>query len=420
MAQGHSVPTPAERGGGEGGAFPHWRRNMHLLFLCNVVSNIGFTLYFPFVPLIVAEMGAGAGMEAWTGYYNAVLYAVTMSLMPLWGGLADHYGKRSMMLRATIGQLLGFTALALAPGLGWLMLGVAWIGASNGFMAASQTLVATNTPPAAMGRALSNVQSGALIGSTLGPVLGGLLAAVLPRYQWLYLAGASMSIVSTTVVVLWVREQAVRPSTPFRLHLIADLRQLLRIPGMGVLFYLMFLFANTFFGSISIVSLFALELLAGQESYLGVSRDLWLSGVTVSLTLTSALALPLWGRLLDRYEPRRVALVAQVLCLLAVMPYPFADSPLDLALIRLVLGAVAVGLQPAVFRLVKEAAPSGMEARALAFGTSLYMLGHGTAPLLAGQLAPWVGLRGYFVLHAVLVASGVALWAVRGLRRAPV
>jgi len=115
-----------------------------------------------------------------------------------------------------------------------------------------------------------------------------------------------------------------------------------------------------------------------------------------------------------------VTLVAQVLCLLAVLPYPFASSPLDLVAIRLVLGAAAVGLQPAIFRLVKEAAPPGMEARALAFGTSLYMLGHGTAPFLAAQMAPTIGLRGYFIFHAVLVASGVALWALRGVRRATV
>lgn len=406
-------PTPVAAPG----PFPFWRRNMRLLFLCNLFSNIGFTLYFPFIPLIVAELGAAEHMEAWTGYYNGVLYLVTMSLMPVWGGLADHFGKRSMMLRATVGQLIGFSCLAFAPGLGTLLLGVAWIGASNGFMAASQTLVATNTPTESLGRALSNVQSGALIGSTLGPVIGGVLAGLLPAYQWLYLAGASMSVVTTTVVLLWVRETATRPSAPFRLHLVADLRTLMRIPSMGALFYLMFLFANTFFGSITVVSLFSLELLAGREAYLGIGRDLWLSLVTVALTLASAAALPLWGRLLDRYEPRRVTLVAQALCLLAVLPYPFAGNPLHLVLIRVVLGAVAVGLQPAVFRLVKESAPAGMEARALAFGTSLYMLGHGTAPFLAGQMAPTIGLRGYFVFHAALVASGVVLWALRGVRR---
>jgi MFS family permease len=399
-------------------AFPFWRRNMHVLVGCNLLSNIGFTLYFPFIPLILRELGTDTNLEAWTGYYAAVLYAATTALMPIWGGLADHYGKRSMMLRATIGQCIGFTALAFAPDRATLLLGVAWIGASNGFVASSLALVATNTPTASMGRALSTVQTGALIGGTLGPLLGGLLASLLPLYRWLYLVGGALAAVTSATILLATHEAHTRPAHPLRLRLWGDLRRCLRVPTMGALYYLMFLFASTYFGSITIVSLYALELLGGREAYLGLGTDLWLSAVTVSLTLASAAALPFWGRALDRYEPRRVTLVAQALCLAAVLPYLLVGDPLQLVLARLVLGAAAVGLQPALLRLIKEAAPPGMEARALAFGTSLYMLGHGMAPFLAGQLAPLIGLRGYFAVHAALVASGVAVWAAVGVRRA--
>jgi MFS transporter, DHA1 family, multidrug resistance protein len=402
----------------EEAAYPFWRRNMWVLFTCNLLSNAGFTLYFPFLPLVLRELGAGERMDAWTGYTTAVLYGVTMTLMPLWGSLADHYGKRSMMLRATIGQCLGFTALAFAPDLGALLLGMAWIGASNGFTAASQTLVATNTPTPALGRALSIVQTGSLVGGTLGPVLGGLLALVLPRYQWLFIVGGVTGLASTLLIVLRTAEERERPRERLRLHLAADLRTCLRVPAMGLMFYLLFLFASTFFGSTTVVSLYTLELLGGRGSFLGLGHDLWLSIVTVSLTLSSAAALPAWGRLLDRYEPRRVTLAGLGLCLLAVSVYPLVRDPLQLTALRLVLGAVAVGLQPALLRLIKEASPAGFEARALAFGTSLYMLGHGAAPFLAGQLAPWIGLRGYFVVHAALVASGLAWWAARGMRPA--
>ncbi len=399
------------------GAFPFWRTNMRVLFVANLAGSIGFTLYFPFIPLILGELGVGDGVTAWTGYYTAVLYLATMTLMPVWGGLADHFGKRSMMLRSTIGQCIGFTALVFAPNLGALLLGVVWIGASNGFQAGSLALVATNTPTASMGRALSTVQTGSLIGTTVGPVLGGVLAMLLPRYRLLFGVGAVLSVVSTSLVLFRTREAFQRPQTPLRLHILRDLRACLRVPGMGLLYYLLFLFASTFFGSITIVSLFTLELLGGQERYLGIGQELWLSAVTVSLTLSSAAALPVWGRLLDRYEPRRVALSALALCLLAVLPYPFVRNPLQLVAVRLLLGALAVGLQPALLRLIKEAAPVGFEARALAFGTSLYMLGHGAAPFLAGQMAPSVGLRGYFVFHAAGVASGVVLWALLGVRR---
>ena len=410
-----SAPPPAAPAGE--GAFPFWRQNVRVLFVANLAGNIGFTLYFPFLPLILGELGVSEGVEAWTGYYTVVLYGATLLLMPVWGGLADHFGKRSMVLRATIGQCIGFTALVFAPNLGALLLGAAWIGASNGFQAGSLALVATNTPAPSMGRALSTVQTGSLIGSSVGPVLGGVLAILLPRYRLLFAVGAVLSVFSTSLVLFRTKEAYRRPQTPLRLHPLRDLRQCLRVPGMWLLYYLLFLFSNTFFGSITIVSLYTLELLGGRERYLGIGQDLWLSAVTVSLTLSSAAALPFWGRLLDRYEPRRVALSAMSLCLLAVLPYPFVHNPVQLVAVRLALGALAVGLQPALLRLIKEAAPVGFEARALAFGTSLYMLGHGVAPFLAGQMAPSVGLRGYFVLHAALVASGLVLWALLGVRQ---
>lgn len=399
------------------GTFPFWRRNMRVLFVSNVLSNVGFTLYFPFIPLILQELGIGARVDAWTGYYTAVLYVVTMALMPVWGSLADHFGKRSMMLRATLGQCVGFTAMAFAPSPLWLLAGVAWIGASNGFVASAQTLVATNTPGASLGRALSNVQAGSLLGSTVGPLLGGVLASMLPRHQALYLVGGATALVTTTLVISGTREESPPPAEALRLHLWADLKVCLRVPRMALMYYLLFLFANTFFGSLTVVSLFTLELLHGQTRYLGLGPDLWLSIVTVALTLSSAAALPFWGRVLDRYEPRRVTLLGLALCLLAVLPYPFVRDPVQLTLVRLVVGAAAVGLQPGLLRLIREAAPPGMEARALAFGTSLYMLGHGFAPFVAGQMAPWVGLRGYFGFHAMLVASGLVLWAWRGVRR---
>jgi len=93
-------------------------------------------------------------------------------------------------------------------------------------------------------------------------------------------------------------------------------------------------------------------------------------------------------------------------------------DPLQLTAARFVFGALAVGIQPAVLRLMKAAAPHGMDARVLAFGTSAAMLGNGGAPMLAGAMAPWVGLRSYFVLIAMLLLASLGWWWWRGMRPA--
>jgi MFS family permease len=51
-----------------------------------------------------------------------------------------------------------------------------------------------------------------------------------------------------------------------------------------------------------------------------------------------------------------------------------------------------------------------MEARTLSYGTAIQQLGSATAPLIAGLLAPYLGLRGFFGLASVLLLIAWALW----------
>jgi MFS family permease len=61
--------------------------------------------------------------------------------------------------------------------------------------------------------------------------------------------------------------------------------------------------------------------------------------------------------------------------------------------------------------MIKERAPQGMEARTLSYGTALQQMGSASAPLIAGLLAPYLGLRGFFWLCSVLIVVGWVLWA---------
>lgn len=110
--------------------------------------------------------------------------------------------------------------------------------------------------------------------------------------------------------------------------------------------------------------------------------------------------------------------VALLLGCAASLALPIVANPLQLTAARFALGALAVGIQPAVLRLMKAAAPPGMDARVLAFGTASNMLGNGGAPMLAGAMAPWVGLRIYFLVTALLLLCALALWWWRGMRPA--
>jgi DHA1 family multidrug resistance protein-like MFS transporter len=395
---------------GEPPSFARWHRNALALAAGNLLYTAGFMIFYPYVPLIVRELGVTEHLESWVGLIVGGIFALTFVLTPIWGSVADHFGKKSMVLRACLGIAVTFVLLGWAPSLAVFMGLVFWIGAFNGHVAASLALAAANTPPARMGRALALVQSGSHLGGTLGPVLGAVLASALAAYQHLFYVSGALALLSGILALTLVRETHVPPLGPFRLHLLRDLARCLRLPNMAVLYLLNFIFSTVFFGNVSVLAIYLLELLGDAPGYAGLSLEAWVGAVNVALTVASVVALPLWGRALDRFQPGWVLALGLLLALACALPVPWLTSPLQLTIARAAIGVFGAGIMPAVVRLIKERAPPGMDARALAFGTSMYMLGHGGAPVLAGIVGPLLGLRAYFGLNVLLLAVGLALW----------
>jgi MFS family permease len=85
---------------------------------------------------------------------------------------------------------------------------------------------------------------------------------------------------------------------------------------------------------------------------------------------------------------------------------------------RAAFGLAAAAMQPAIIRLLKECAPPGMDARAIAYSHSCQFLGMGLGPFAAGLIGPAFGLRSYFAITVVLTALGLALWLRSGRARA--
>lgn len=396
--------------------FPYWRRNSFFLGLGAFHNTLGFTAFFPFLPFMVREFGIEGNLESLVGLLVGSFFAFSVVMGPIWGGLADHFGRKSMVLRAGWGMSLTFVLLALAPNWWFFLAFFMLLGITNGYVPAAMIMAATNTPRNKMGRAISTLHTGALLGTTFGPAIGALLATLLPAYRQLFWVGAFTSFVSGSLTWYFVKEKHTRPTEPFRLHLIEDARKILRYHRMRLLLGVSFVLSLTFFGSTTVVALYTLELAGGAQSLDGLSIEAWVGLVSLALTISSALAVPFWGRLLDRYEPGRMMALGLLLGVLSLLPFPFVQSPLQLAICRAILGLLAVGSQPAVVRLIKDNAPRGMDARALALSTSMMMLGNGGGPLLAGLIGPWLGLRVYFALNGILLLLSLCAWVLWGMR----
>lgn len=390
--------------------YPHWRTNMVVMGFGTLALAMGFGISNPFLPLILKEIGVTGHLETAVGYVVGSYFALSFFLTPLWGAAADHYGRKLMVMRTSFGMGLVYFILPFAPSLGWFMVIYLLMGTTNGFVPATQALIATNTPISALGRSLSLVQSGTLIGGTLGPAVGAALASFLPEYRYLFWVSSGLIISAGLVALVFAKETHVRPKEPFRLNVSEGMRIIVRIPGIRLLYFINFCQMLTFLGSIPTVSVFTLNLLEGEGISTGKAVNFWVGAVSLAMTLGSALAVPLWGRLMDRLGVGRVLLVSLLVGALASLPVIFVQTPLQLTIARLCLGIMAVGISPSVVATIRQLAPKGMESRVMAYGAAFGMLGIGGGPFIAGQIGPIFGLRTFFALNSAVLFIGFLLW----------
>ncbi len=391
----------------------HWQRNARTLTAGNVILNAGWVAAFAFLPLVVQGMGVGDRLAMWVGAIMFGYYAMSCIMTPIWGVLADHYGRKSMVLRAAFIMGVGFTLLTFVTDPLLFLLLMTVIGMGNGYIPAGMALIATTTPSRHMGGALALAQSGAWIGTMIGPLAGAALISFLPEHRILFAVTGLTIVIAGLMALFFVHEIHVRPDHPLRFNLRADLTRLLQVSQLGRLYYTSFLFAATVFGSNTVVSLLTLQMLEERPGFGNLGLEAWIAITAMGLTVASIAALPVWGRLLNRHDPAKLLRIQLAGGLATSLILPLVRDPLELAVVRMLFGVFIAGLPPTVIRMVRERAPKGMEGRALSYGTALQNIGSGGAPLVAGLLAPYIGLRGFFWLASGMILSGLVLWMRR-------
>jgi DHA1 family multidrug resistance protein-like MFS transporter len=367
---------------------------------------------------MVQAMGVEASLELWVGAMMFGYYGTSCLVTPVWGVLADHYGRKSMVLRAGFGMAVGFAVLStMSTPLGFLGI-LVLVGLANGFVPAGQALVAIATPRQHVGGALALTQVGAVVGTLLGPLAGAALIGVLPSERALFAFCAASMLVASVLVLTRVREEHVRPAHALRIDLAGDVRRLWTVPGLKLLYYLQVLFSFTVFGSVTTVAMYTMELLADPAESGGYSVETWVAITAIAFTVANVAILPLWGWVLNRHPAERVlALILAGTCATGLLQ-PLVRDPLELTAARVLFALFISGLPATLIHLIRERAPQGMEARTLSYGTALQQMGSALAPLIAGLLAPFIGLRGFFWLCTALLVIGW-IWWVRHIRRLP-
>ena len=123
---------------------PDWKRTLYLLAFVQLVSAIGFSSIFPFLPLYIKTLDttSGLGIETLAGLVYSVPAFTMMVAAPIWGALADRHGRKPMVVRATIGAAIITALMAFATSAEQLVGMRAVQGMVSGVVSANTALVA--------------------------------------------------------------------------------------------------------------------------------------------------------------------------------------------------------------------------------------------------------------------------------------
>jgi DHA1 family multidrug resistance protein-like MFS transporter len=403
------MSTPGPASDEESRQFPYWRSNRRVIPLANLLCGLGFSLAWPFVPLMVRGLGIRENLETWVGYMLLVFYLVAFFVNPVWGSIADHYGRKLMVLRAMLGMGLAMMLVPLASTPLWFAAALMFVAIFNGFTPAGVSLLVANTPPRRIGSTVALAQTGGLVGHAIGPAAGAAMVAVLDQEHALYWISAGLMTSGGLLVLLYVNEVKQVVTGPWRLQWLGSLKTLLAVRGIGSLILLGFLFSVMWHGSVTNITVFMLQLLEGRGvDTAGEAK--WIGAAAMAGAVCMLVATPFWGRVLDRTGPARVLLICGIATVVTHVPMLVLDTPWQLVLARAAFGLTAAGMPAAIVYLLRNISPAGMDARAISYMTAFQFFGMGIAPFLAGLIGPVLGLRAYFALNIVMMAAGLWLW----------
>ena len=114
-----------------------WQRNQYGVVLAVGLAFTAFELSQPFIPLFIRDLGTADLAEAafWSGLVAGVAPLGAAIMGPVWGGMADKYGRKPMVLRALVFIGVMQFSMAFVPNVQWLLAIRVLMGLFAGFTA---------------------------------------------------------------------------------------------------------------------------------------------------------------------------------------------------------------------------------------------------------------------------------------------
>ncbi|MEO1362739.1 MAG: MFS transporter, partial [Pseudomonadota bacterium] len=249
-----------------------------------MIDAMGIGLIVPVMPALILEVrGGDIGTAAlWGGVLSTVFAAMQFLFGPLLGALSDRYGRRPVLLISLVVLVADYLVMAVA-GTIWLLLAGRVVG---GITAATQSTanayMADISAPEDKAANFGLIGAAFGLGFVFGPVVGGLLAEYgtrAPFYAAAALAGLN-AIFGYLVLKETVDDRIRRPFSWARANPLGVFRHLSRLPGLGPLLWVFFLYQVAFTVYPSVWAYYTAERFDWSPGMIGFS--LFLFGISLA------------------------------------------------------------------------------------------------------------------------------------------
>lgn len=378
----------------------NWKKNLFVVWLSQFLAMVGFGCCMPFIPLLLKE-NLHIDDDSLRGLYVSIYYLAAMISLciatAVWGVLADRFGRKLMLLRASYAAAIFYPLLALAPNF-WVLATIRFVCSFfSGTVNPAQTLLIATTPADRHGFVLGVLSTATSAGNMLGYLMGGLIVHYFGYTEAFFTCGG-IYLVSGLLVHIFAKDdfnvklaKKKRSKSPYKFRDVAT---------PAVLWLLvMFLFMGVANRLVQPYMAMLVEKVHGEFNeaafYTGIA--------SAAASLGGFFSGLLIGWLCDRIAPRKLLLPILFFGGALKLSMALSGSVEMLIVTRFLTALVAGGIQPILQLMLTKITRPELRGTYFGWSGSINTAGGIICSFLGGSIAYFSGVRGVYIASAVML-----------------
>lgn len=170
------------------------RAGFIFIFITVILDMLALGMIVPILPKLLLQFEGGDTARAAhvVGLFGTLWAIMHFVFSPLLGVLSDRIGRRPVILLSNLGMGIDYLLMAVAPTLGWLLVGRLVSGITAASVTAANAYIGDVTPPAKRAAAFGMLGAAFGLGFVIGPAIGGILGHTDPRLPFWVAGGLSL------------------------------------------------------------------------------------------------------------------------------------------------------------------------------------------------------------------------------------